>query len=119
MVIDLIHINNKYQPDKLEILIHNIAQDSNLHIDANVPKWLIEIFYALCTNKAIKETRLITAYYNYSKEGRVRNFLAELEDILEGEWDDFGGGITLVLFNINMKVFISFESSSYEVSFLK
>lgn len=92
--------------------LEEIISSNELDIDRNVPSWLLDFFTAILEGR---ETGRVKYSLNKNESGDVINFLAELEEILEADWDDYGEGIEIVFPKLKMYGHISRESGLYEV----
>lgn len=102
--------HNKEVDNDLEKQLYEMIYSNDLEEDEFVPSWLFDIFNAVLHQQSIEKT-----YFEFdkSKYGDVINFLAELEDVIDIEYDDYGEGMTFKFSKINMYVFINREGRNF------
>ncbi len=91
--------------------LHLLVEENDLGTSEQVPQWLLDCFTAVVELRAVPRTR-----YTYDRnEGDVANFVAELEDLIDADWDDYGEAVVAVFPALKMRVLMSTEGNFYEV----
>lgn len=105
-------VNLKKVSEETQKLIVEILEENDLDKQDKIPLWFQECLEAILAQKVVGRT-----HYDYdSKQGDVTNLIAELEDIIEADWNDYGEAVEVTFPNLNMKACISTEGNFYEVS---
>jgi hypothetical protein len=92
--------------------IDRILTENNLEKEDTTPDWLVSLFAAIVERKIVLKT-----YFKYdAKKGDVANFIAELEDLIPAQWNDYGEAVEVFFDKIDLNVVISSEGNFYKVS---
>ena len=91
--------------------IQDILEENNLDRPETVPAWFNEFIELLVQGKEQKKS-----FFQYDPDkGDISNFLAELEDIIGGEWNDYGEAVEIYFPTLQLKSVISIEDDSYTI----
>lgn len=115
-------INGEYPDDKTSHLFREIIVDNGLDNDEAAPEWFLSLWRALVNGTKVERT-----YFNIDEilahNGvDIVNFLAELSEMIDIGYENYGEGIVMNLKPSEVKVFISFEGPCgkcfYEIDIL-
>ena len=110
VVVEIANKENKNKPDLS--LIQEILENNDLGTNEKIPEWILNFFESILKKET---TERVSFDFRIDGKGDIYNFLAELEDILEIDIDDYGEGIEMRFNNLGMYGFISFEGDTYQV----
>ena len=112
LIIDLYEATSgKVATDNFCISLHNLLEENDLVEEDKVPNWFIDFIESIVAKKAVK--RMFFAYD--SSYGDVTNFIAELEGLIDADWDDYGEAVEVYFPKLDMYGCISTEGNFYEV----
>jgi hypothetical protein len=111
LIIELCEKANQRPPSVQEKNeIKQLLEENDLDSTENVPTWFSNFIKDILMQKEVPRS-----FFTYdSSKGDVDNFLAEMEDYLHAEWDDYGEAVEIFFPNLRMKVCISTEGNFYE-----
>lgn len=115
-IVDIITLFNGESPDpEVRNRIDKILWENNLLNADSVPQWLTLLF-----DDILKSNYRGKVYFKYdASKGDTSNFLAELEDIIKADWDDYGEAVKIMAPKIGVEILISSEDNFYEIKKLK
>lgn len=103
--------NKQVASESVQQQIEDILVENELDTPENVPSWFTDFLDALI-NKTTTE-KVKTAYN--SEEGDTANLLAELEDIIDADWNDYGEVVEVKFSTLNLHAIISAEDDFFQV----
>ncbi|MBO0591276.1 hypothetical protein I2486_07625 [Cellulophaga sp. E16_2] len=112
LIIDLFEkVNRKTITQENIDIIVTLLEENNLDDVTMVPIWFTDLFKSILQQENVPRT----FYRREIHQGDITNFLAELEELINAEWNDCGEAVEVFFPNINMFVCISSEGNFYEI----
>ncbi|MEH2074782.1 MAG: hypothetical protein V7K57_10385 [Nostoc sp.] len=91
--------------------IHQIVESNGLGSSSAIPNWFIDFWQSILNQKTTnKEYFLISEIVN--KNTDIINFLAELTDVIDMNYENYGEGIVMDFKPLNLNVFICLEGGA-------
>ncbi|MEA5601284.1 hypothetical protein [Nostoc sp. UHCC 0252] len=119
LVIELVRRLKGVEPNaSVKASIYEVVESNGLEKYDDVPSWLIKFFRSIIDGQSTEKV-YIYEEESQKSEADVWNFLAELENILGIESDDYGEGIEMVFKPLGIYAFISLESGFYRIQSAK
>lgn len=108
--------NQNFDAQLLEGQLEEVFANNGFTTDSNVPDWLVTFFEALLNGTVMHRTP-----YSHDRavQGDIANFLAELEDVIEMQWEDEGERVQITADKLFTFGVISIEDDTYQVGLLK
>ncbi len=113
LLIQLIEkVNKEICSIDMKNLIDDLLDENDLIDNEKVPKW----FFILLENLLSETETERTFFEAQDDEGDLSNLIAELEGIINADWNDYGEAVEVDFPNLNMNLCISREGDFYELS---
>lgn len=100
---------NKVKPDaKAQELIQEAINSNNLDSPENIPQWFLD-FWRKVIGEQTMEKQYFMASDILNTDVDLINFLAELADVIDMNYDNYGEGITITFKPLHLNAFICME----------
>jgi len=112
LIIDLYEaVNSKIASPDIHALIDDLLEENDLSTNEKVPLWFIDFIKNILHRKSINRT-----FFQYDpNQGDISNLIAELEDLIDAEWNDYGEAVEVTFCNLNLYACVSTEGNFYEI----
>ena len=105
-------VNGEAASSSIQDLINNLIEENDLESSDKVPTWLLRWMNGVINQETINRTS-----YRYDpSQGDISNFIAELEDLINADWNDYGEAVEVKFTNLGIQACISTEGNFYEIS---
>lgn len=101
-------LNSKEPKIAIKDSIHEIVESNALDSSDNIPSWFIDFWEDILNEKTTDKVQfLIRELVN--PEADIINFLTELADVIDMNYENYGEGIVMQFEPLNLDVFICLE----------
>ena len=109
IIIDLYQKLNSEEPNiAIKESIHEMVEGNGLDSSNNIPSWFIDFWEDILNEKTTDKVQfLISELVN--SDADIINFLAELADVIDMNYENYGEGIVMKFETLNLDVFICLE----------
>lgn len=108
----LVQIIEELQGEKLDkhqlAALRDILENNGLDRDEHVPDWFTTLWSRILLGQAVEKSYFPLREL-FGGEVDIVNFLAELSDLIDMEYENYGEGIEMNIEQLNAQVFISLE----------
>jgi hypothetical protein len=122
MTLELYRKLKSVEPEEKVIeAINEMVESNGLAETENVPFWFLDLWQSILNETSTEKIFFLMSEIVGGK-GDVVNFLAELADVIEMNYDNYGEGIEMVFDSLRIRAFISMEGGGgtgfYQIQFV-
>jgi len=109
-MINLYQKLNDKEPDfAIQESIQEMVEGNALDSSDNVPSWFIDFWENILHEKTTDKVQFLSRELVNSDAADIINFLAELADVIDMNYENYGEGIVMQFETLNLDVFICLE----------
>jgi len=111
MTIELYRKLKSVEPEaRATAAIQEIVKSNGLAETQDIPSWFLDLWQSILNGSSTKKSFLLSEIVG--RKGDVTNFLAELADVIEMNYDNYGEGTEMVFDSLRIRAFISMEGGN-------
>lgn len=110
IIIELYKKLNSEEPNiAIKESIQEMVEGNALDSPNNIPSWFIDFWEDILNEKTTDKVQFLSRELVNSDAPDIINFLAELTDVIDMNYDNYGEGIVMQFEPLNLDVFICLE----------
>lgn len=122
IIIELYKKLNSEEPNiAIQESIYKMVESNGLGSANNIPSWFLEFWENILNKKTTDKVQFLMSEL-ISSEPDIINFLAELADVIDMNYENYGEGIIMIFKALNLNIFICLEGGPatcfYQIQFL-
>lgn len=105
--------NNGIAPDtkSLESIVE-IVESNGLVTSDKIPSWFLDLWNSILKQQATEKRYFLMSEIIDSDDVYIANFLAEISEILNIDYENYGEGITMKFIHLGIDIFICMEGGN-------
>jgi hypothetical protein len=109
LIIDIYQKLNSVEPNTaIKESIHEMVESNALDSSHNIPSWFIDFWEDILNEKITDKVQFLFSEV-VNADADIINFFAELADVIDMNYENYGEGIVMKFEPLNLDVFICLE----------